>query len=375
MDIRRRPTTKPLPPAISTTTVGDNLKHRQPSSPKASDTLPLPLKITNGLFFALFFSVSHFLLHRWREKIRNSTPLHVISLSELAACVSLIASAIYLLGFFGVDFVQSFITRSSPESWEVVEDDKFVLEEDSRCGPCAAAIEAVDNFRAPLCTAAIHLPLPPAKMAVVDQFPPVSSTLTEEDVEIINSVVAGSTHSYSLESKLGDCRRAAAIRREALQRITGKSLAGLPLDGFNYESILGQCCEMPVGYVQIPVGIAGPLLINGVEFFVPMATTEGCLVASTNRGCKAIYGSGGATCVLLRDGMTRAPVVRFGTSKKAAELKMFLEDPMNFESLALVFNKSVLLFVLASTPMLLSVFSFMRYCFFNINCYFGFLNY
>ncbi|KAK9286581.1 hypothetical protein L1049_014980 [Liquidambar formosana] len=97
---------------------------------------------------------------------------------------------------------------------------------------------------------------------------------------------------------------------------------------------------MPVGYVQIPVGIAGPLLLNGREYSVPMATTEGCLVASTNRGCKAIYMSGGATGVLLRDAMTRAPVVRFGTAKRAAELKFFLEDPLNFETLAIVFNRS-----------------------------------
>ncbi|GMP33181.1 hypothetical protein CsSME_00006616 [Camellia sinensis var. sinensis] len=130
--------------------------------------------------------------------------------------------------------------------------------------------------------------------------------------------------------------------------VTGKSLDGLPLEGFDYESILGQCCEMPVGFVQIPVGIAGPLLLDGREYSVPMATTEGCLVASTNRGCKAIYVSGGATSVLLRDGMTRAPVVRFGTAKRAAELKFFfffffffsLEDPINFDTLAVIFNKS-----------------------------------
>lgn len=155
-------------------------------------------------------------------------------------------------------------------------------------------------------------------------------------------MVAGTTPSYSLETKLGDCKKAALVRREALQRITGKSLSGLPLDGFDYDSILGQCCEMPVGYVQIPVGIAGPLLLDGREYSVPMATTEGCLVASTNRGCKAIYLCGGATSVLLRDGMTRAPVVRFGTAKRAAELKFFLEDEMNFDTLSVVFNKSVL---------------------------------
>lgn len=155
----------------------------------------------------------------------------------------------------------------------------------------------------------------------------------------------GDTPSYALESRLGDCRRAAAIRREALQRLTGRSLEGLPLEGFDYESILGQCCEMPVGYVQIPVGVAGPLLLDGFEHTVPMATTEGCLVASTNRGCKAIYASGGASSVVLKDAMSRAPVVRFATAKRAAQLKFFLEDPLNFDTLAVVFNRLASIFV------------------------------
>lgn len=150
----------------------------------------------------------------------------------------------------------------------------------------------------------------------------------------------GSIPSYSLESRLGDCFRAAAIRREALQRTSGRSLEGLPLEGFDYEAILGQCCEMPVGYIQIPVGVAGPLLLDGFEYTVPMATTEGCLVASTNRGCKAIYASGGAESVVLRDAMSRAPVVRFSTAKRASQLKFFLEDPLNSDTLAVVFNRS-----------------------------------
>jgi hydroxymethylglutaryl-CoA reductase (NADPH) len=120
---------------------------------------------------------------------------------------------------------------------------------------------------------------------------------------------------------------------------TGRSLEGLPITGIDYASILGQCCEMVVGYVQIPVGVAGPLLLDGFEFTVPMATTEGCLVASTNRGCKAIYQSGGATSTVLKDGMTRAPVVRFATAKRAAELKFYLEDANNFENLSGIFNR------------------------------------
>ncbi|XP_052191332.1 3-hydroxy-3-methylglutaryl coenzyme A reductase 2-B-like [Diospyros lotus] len=323
MDVRRHPLRQPRP----TSAGGGHLKphHHHPAPPKPSDALPVPLYLTNGIFFTLFFSVAYFLLHRWREKIRNSMPLHVVTLSELAAVVTLIASVIYLLGFFGIDFVQSVLTgRTSHEAWDVDDEtaERFILDEDRRRGPCAAAADCSP------------VPIPPCKVA---EQPPQTS---EEDEEIVKSVVAGTTPSYSLESKLRDCKRAAAIRREALQRITGKSLAGLPLEGFDYESILGQCCEMPVGYVQIPVGIAGPLLLDGREYSVPMATTEGCLVASTNRGCKAIHLSGGATSVLLRDCMTRAPVVRFAAAARAAELKFFLEDPLNFDTIAHVFNKS-----------------------------------
>ncbi|KAL7082952.1 hypothetical protein ACP275_14G132000 [Erythranthe tilingii] len=302
---------------------------------KASDALPLPLYLTNAVFFTLFFSVVYYLLLRWREKIRNSTPLHVVTLSEIAAIVTFVASFIYLLGFFGIGFVQSLvIPRSSDEEDLMDEDeindyDRLMLNEDTRAVPCAAQSDDCKLLSSPR--------LNNNNKKIIDDAIPLSS---EEDEEIVKSVVEGKTPSYSLESKLGDCRRAAAIRREALQRITGKSLTGLPLEGFNYEAILGQCCEMPVGYVQIPVGIAGPLLLDGREYSVPMATTEGCLVASTNRGCKAIYASGGATSVLLKDGMTRAPVVRFGTAKRAAELKFFLENPLNFEALSLVFNSS-----------------------------------
>ena len=327
MDARCRstkPTTTTKVKAKSTTIDGN--------STKASDALVLPLYFTNAVFFTLFFSVVYYLLSRWREKIRNSIPLHFVTPSEIVALIALVASFVYLIGFFGIDFVQSLFLRPSTEVWTSVDDDeRSIVKDDSQKVPCGAALDC-----------SVPSQVSPTVVSVLKSVDPlpVSIKLNEEDEEIVKSVVVGTTPSYSLESKLGDCARAAAIRREALQRITGKSLYGLPLDGFDYDSILGQCCEMPVGYVQIPVGIAGPLLLDGREFSVPMATTEGCLVASTNRGCKAIHLSGGANSILLRDGMTRAPVVRFATAKRAAQLKMFLEEPENFETLALVFNKS-----------------------------------
>ncbi|XP_004290091.1 PREDICTED: 3-hydroxy-3-methylglutaryl-coenzyme A reductase 2-like [Fragaria vesca subsp. vesca] len=339
MDVRRRSAGgagRPVNGAVKMKVKMVDHHHHQNDAAKASDALPLPLYLTNAVFFTLFFSVVYFLLTRWREKIRTSTPLHMVNLSEIVAILAFVASFIYLLGFFGIDFVQSLILRPSNDVWAAEdEEDDIILKEDARTVPCGQALD---------CSVPIIAPLKPAlkvaqkvfdKEVVTETAPP-----SAEDEEIIKAVVAGTIPSYSLETKLGDCKRAASIRREALQRVTGKSLEGLPLEGFDYESILGQCCEMPVGYVTIPVGIAGPIMLDGREFSIPMATTEGCLVASTNRGCKAINLSGGASSVLLKDGMTRAPVVRFNSAKRAAELKFFMEDPENADTIATLFNKS-----------------------------------
>ncbi|OIV93677.1 hypothetical protein TanjilG_16528 [Lupinus angustifolius] len=330
MDIRRRPiTTVPPPNAVAESPLKTQKLKFDHNHDSQTQIQPfVPLYLTNALFFGLFFSVSYFLLHRWREKIRTSTPLHVVTASETAAIVSLVASVIYLLGFFGISFVHTFSSQASSNE-KLYNDDEIITKEDSRKpGPCPAAL--TESF--------ITTTLP---KKVIDNNIEIShSSLIEEDEEIVQLVVSGSLPSYSLESKLMDCRKAAVIRREAVQRLTGRSLKGLPVEGFDFGSILGQCCEMPIGFVQIPVGVAGPLLLDGKEYTVPMATTEGCLVASTNRGCKAIHVCGGASSVLLRDGMTRAPVVRFATAVRAAQLKFYLEDPLNFDTLALTFNKS-----------------------------------
>ncbi|XP_057862642.2 3-hydroxy-3-methylglutaryl-coenzyme A reductase 1 [Cryptomeria japonica] len=284
----------------------------------ASDALLLPLGLTNKIFFVLFFTASYFLMGRWRDKVRTSTPLHVVTFGELVAIVIQLASFIYLLGFFGIDYVQNFISKDNDGSW-----DDFVGE----------------DLNAPTTACGIS-----TKEEIVVKKPEVQlkgiALGDNEDGDIAAAVCNGTVASYSLESSLGDCKRAASVRRSALELMTGRSLDGLPLEGFDYQSILGQCCEMPVGYVQIPVGVAGPLLVNGFEYMVPMATTEGCLVASTNRGCKAILMSGGATSILLRDGMTRAPVVRFQSAKRAAELKFFIEDPANSDILSDIFNRT-----------------------------------
>jgi len=66
------------------------------------------------------------------------------------------------------------------------------------------------------------------------------------------------------------------------------SMNKLPYENYEYSKVFGSCCENIIGYVPVPLGVAGPLLIDGNYYQIPMATTEGTLVASTNRGCTAL---------------------------------------------------------------------------------------
>ena len=75
------------------------------------------------------------------------------------------------------------------------------------------------------------------------------------------------------------------------------------------------------GVAQVPIGLAGPLLVNGEhaqgEFLVPLATTEGTLVASYSRGMKLCRDAGGITTTVLDDRMQRAPVFSFASAREA----------------------------------------------------------
>jgi hydroxymethylglutaryl-CoA reductase (NADPH) len=162
------------------------------------------------------------------------------------------------------------------------------------------------------------------------------------DADVMNAVSNKKLAMHALETATGDHARAVRLRRQLMVNQHPK-LAGmeaLPLDNYDYEVVHGKCCESVVGHLTIPVGLVGPLTLDGEVFHVPFATTEGALVASTSRGCKAITAAGGAESVLLRDGMTRAPLVRFPTVKAAAEVRSYCADPANFESIAKAFNST-----------------------------------
>lgn len=89
------------------------------------------------------------------------------------------------------------------------------------------------------------------------------------------------------------------------------------------------------GVAQVPIGLAGPLLVNGEhargEFYVPMATTEGTLIASYNRGMKLIHECGGVKATVTDDAMQRAPVFIFDDARGARDFGGWIDA--NFEEI------------------------------------------
>ena len=162
------------------------------------------------------------------------------------------------------------------------------------------------------------------------------------DEEIVILVDRKIISPYKLESILGDPERGVRIRRLILSREAncGSILNNLPYTNYDYKVVLGACCENVIGYMPIPLGIAGPLLLDGKKYQIPMATTEGCLIASTNRGCRALTLCGGVSSSVVGDEMTRGPVVRFPTAMRAANAMNWLQQEENFSIIKETFDST-----------------------------------
>jgi hydroxymethylglutaryl-CoA reductase (NADPH) len=124
-------------------------------------------------------------------------------------------------------------------------------------------------------------------------------------------------------------REAAQARAEFAQQRTGAQLEHVASYSFD-PSILPGNVENFVGVAQVPIGLAGPLLVNGEhaqgEFYVPLATAEGTLVASYNRGMKLLREAGGVTTTILDDRMQRAPAFVFESAREAREFGGWLDE-------------------------------------------------
>ncbi|MDH3338894.1 MAG: hydroxymethylglutaryl-CoA reductase [Gammaproteobacteria bacterium] len=126
----------------------------------------------------------------------------------------------------------------------------------------------------------------------------------------------------------------AATRRDFLKEQTGAVLDNVSRYSIDISMLPGNI-ENFIGVAQVPLGVAGPLLINGEhakgEFYVPLATSEGTLVASYNRGMKLLYAAGGVATTVSDDAMQRAPVFVFDDAREAREFGKWITG--NFDAI------------------------------------------
>ncbi|NMB80156.1 MAG: hydroxymethylglutaryl-CoA reductase (NADPH) [Methanomicrobiales archaeon] len=134
---------------------------------------------------------------------------------------------------------------------------------------------------------------------------------SERDMLVKNRLRDGSLKLYELDRELSPID-AIRVRREYIEAETGTKMENVGIFSIDVERVVKRNCENMIGAVQVPVGVAGPVQVNGVHaqgsYWLPLATTEGALIASVNRGCSAITKAGGADVRIIHDGMTRAPV-------------------------------------------------------------------
>ena len=116
-----------------------------------------------------------------------------------------------------------------------------------------------------------------------------------------------------------------------------KTMTGAPMDTVSSYTIDPEVTngniENFIGTAQIPIGIAGPLKMAGEyaqgEFYIPLATTEGTLVASYSRGMRVISECGGAKTTVVKHSMQRAPVFLFDNALEAREFGKWLNENLD----------------------------------------------
>ncbi|MCU0782120.1 MAG: hypothetical protein MUF04_13620, partial [Akkermansiaceae bacterium] len=122
----------------------------------------------------------------------------------------------------------------------------------------------------------------------------------------------------------GGSKVSAARARALWEMVNGPAAARAVLLDATGDELEGYAAniENGIGLLKLPVGLAGPLRVNGTaakgDYPIPLATTEAALVASYHRGCRALTLAGGCSAVLLYETLTRSPGFVFASAAEGA---------------------------------------------------------
>ena len=150
--------------------------------------------------------------------------------------------------------------------------------------------------------------------------------------EIIDKLLNGEIKLYQVDNEFS-AEEATEIRRKFLEKKFSIKLDNIGNYSINMQKASARNIENSIGVLQLPMGVAGPLKINGDyckrEVFIPLATSEGALVASINRGASTITASGGVNTHVMSDIMTRAPIIKTNDAGQAIKIKQWFTDNFN----------------------------------------------
>lgn len=167
--------------------------------------------------------------------------------------------------------------------------------------------------------------------------------LNEEEKLLLQKISEGAIAFRKIE-EFADPATAVKLRRLAIQEFAKLEFEHIQNFSLDVETVTKKNIENMIGAVQIPLGVAGLLKINGeyanAQYYVPLATTEGALVASVNRGCSVITKSGGANVRIFEDEMTRAPVFKLESLDRARKFYEWVKRPEIFEQMKVVAEKT-----------------------------------
>ena len=157
--------------------------------------------------------------------------------------------------------------------------------------------------------------------------------LTADERILLEKMLSGEISLRKIEEE-ADKDTSAKLRRSFLESKEKVSLDHISNYSFDTEAVAKKNIENLIGAVQIPLGIAGEIEIKGEyakgSYYLPLATTEGALVASVNRGCSIITKSGGVTVRVFKNMMTRAPVFKFGSLEETKDFYDWIMLPETF---------------------------------------------
>src|SRR6056297_1838804 len=149
-----------------------------------------------------------------------------------------------------------------------------------------------------------------------------------DPADLAARVREGDVRLHELEEH-ADHETAAEARRRYVAEETGADLTTVGEYAFDAEDAEPNVENM-IGAAQVPMGVVGPVPVAGGaadgDYHLPLATTEGALIASVNRGCSAIRSAGGADARITDLGMTRAPVFRVDGVVEGKEVVDWVAD-------------------------------------------------